>query len=127
MAEPSLLNRDINEQFKEFLETIIFTYSTPTYSDPYSQEPIAVSVGRIPLQVSWHDVTTEALKTDSSGGAILGVLLPGDAYCIYQGTINLFAYQLPRNLVAHRGISYMVETTTNPSANRWVITLRRQR
>ncbi len=127
MAEQSLMGRDINDQFLEFMETVVFLYSISTFTDPYSLEPIKQTTGKMPLNVSWHDVTTASLKNDNSGEAILGVLIPGDAFCIYQGSLNLFTYQLPSSTLTRRGITYIVETVTNPTANRWIISLKRVR
>ena len=127
MIEPQVINRDINDEFGEFLEQIVINCPIPTYTDPYSSLPIGTTTTQIPLMVSWHDVTTEKLVNDNVGSGVLGILQSGDAYAIYQGVLNLFDYQLPTSTVIRRGITYVVEINTNPSANRWVIGLKRKR
>lgn len=127
MGDPAIMQRDINVQWQEFIETITIVYQTATVIDPYSSMAIKSILHSFVIPVSWHDVTTEALKIDNSGTATLGVLLPGDAYCIYQGNIDLYAYQLPQNKVTRQGIDYIVESVASPSSKRYVIALKRVR
>ena len=125
MSSPEILVRDINAQFEEFIEWIVINIKTSTVTDPYSQAPLAETTSQLRLQVSWHDVATETLTADSMNGGVLGILASGNAFCIYQGNINLATYQLPKNSITRRGINYVIETVTNPSQNRWVLALRR--
>ena len=127
MAEPFIMRRDINNDFQEFIESIVINYKVPLVIDPWTLAPVKQSISQVELPVSWHDVVQQMLKSDSSGQAILGILLPGDAFCIYQGNLNLWNFHLPQNEVKRRGIDYIIETLTNPSENRWIFALKRKR
>lgn len=127
IAEPQILDRDINDQYGEFLEQISINYIIPTYTDPYTKQPLASTTGKVLIMVSWHDVVTDKLVNDNVGQGVMGVLKAGDAYAIYQGSINLFTYQKPTTTLTRRGITYVLEATTNPSANRWVLGFKRKR
>ncbi|MCM8774469.1 MAG: hypothetical protein NC820_07040 [Candidatus Omnitrophica bacterium] len=120
-----ILDRDINIAFKEFTEQVYINYVMASVVDPYTNQPISGIYLKLPLMVSWHDVTTRMLDIDSEKASILGILTPGDAYCIYQGNLNLFDYQLIDGKVRRRNIDYVIKSITNPSGNRWIIYLKR--
>jgi len=127
MVSPEILTRDINVSYEEFLEWISIAYKTNVVTDPYSGAALSETINYVRLPVSWHDVATQSIHTDQQGGGILGTLSSGDAFCIYQGQVNLFNYQFTKNSVKRRGIDYVIETLTNPSGNRWILALRRIR
>ena len=126
-CEPQIMRRDINNDFQEFMEAIVINYKVPLVVDPWTLAPVKQSISQVQLPVSWHDVIQQMLSPDNSGQSILGILLPGDAYCIYQGNLNILNFHLPQNIVTRKGIDYIIENVINPSDNRWIFYLRRKR
>ena len=124
-----IFERDVSNHYRDFLEPIMLSASTPNQIDPYTKQPINYVNIATQIGVSWSDTIQSEFQMDYRGGSLVGAQIVDDARCIYEGNINLAPYFTAGATITRlkNGNRYSIESLTNPRDGRWIFILRKQK